>query len=61
MPDWVTMQMFKDLNDRVARLEKLCEGFLRHTHPDGHTYPGAITGEEAVRRSIEAQEADRDE
>ena len=59
MSDWVTMQLFKDLDERVGRLEKLCESFLRHTHPDGYTYPGAITGEEAVRRSIESQEAER--
>ena len=62
MPDWVTMQMFKDLNDRVARLEKLCEGFLRHTHSEGrfrYFETGKVTGEEAVRRSIESQEAAR--
>ena len=63
MTDWVSMQLFKDLDERVKRLEKLCEGFLRHTHAEGrfrYFETGEVTGEEAVRRSIESQEAERD-
>ena len=43
------------LEDRIERLERLCEGFLRHTHSEGrfrYFETGKVTGEEAIRRRI---------
>ena len=48
------------LEARVERLERLCEGFLRHTHADGILGPVEdLKGGAAVKASVEAEESAR--